>query len=116
MKICTAKFGVNLMPTNDENNLNSLRLKITDVDAEIMKLVAKRLQLARLVGRIKHTQQSPVSNPQVEEQVLATNRKLGNKLKLPTELTRKLTELLIDYAVSEQTPEATRSLPKTPAE
>ena len=82
--------------------LDTLRQKIATIDARVLALVAKRLQLARCVGRYKCQQGIAITDSAVEELILQQNLRAGQALQLPPALVRSLTTLLIAYATRAQ--------------
>lgn len=80
------------------NDLDTLRKKIAAIDAQLLELIAERLQLARHVGQLKRQQRLAMTDNEVEELILQQNLRTGQALQLPEALVRNLTTLLIDYA------------------
>ena len=84
------------------NDLDTLRQKIAAIDARVLELVAKRLQLARHAGQYKCQQRIAITDSAVEELILQQNLRVGQDLQLPSELVHSLTTLLIAYATRVQ--------------
>ena len=84
------------------DELENLRLKITEVTMEILKLVKKRLELARQIGRIKAWRGLPIKDKNAENKLLSRVLKTCEDLKIPPELGEELTRLLIKYSVKIQ--------------
>ena len=82
--------------------LEKLRGGIREVDYQILKLVKKRLQLAREIGEIKRKRGLPVVDSSVEETVIERALMWGRKLDLDQSFTTKLVDLLITEAVRVQ--------------
>lgn len=80
------------------NNLDDVRKEISTLDLQILELVARRMELARQAGRIKLAQHEPITDPEIEQQILAKNWQTGKKLNLAKKLVTDLTTLLIDYS------------------
>lgn len=84
------------------DELLQLRDDISAIDRQILKLIAKRLQLAQRAGKIKFDRHQPIAVADVERQVTDRNRVMAGKLKIPVTLADKLTTLLIDYSTKTQ--------------
>ncbi len=50
--------------------LDRLRGEIEDIDREIVALIARRVQAARAVGRVKRTHELPITDPTREAAVV----------------------------------------------
>ena len=84
------------------DRLLQLRDEIAVIDYQILKLIAKRLQLAQQAGKIKLDRRQPIAVANIERQVIKRNRAIAKELKLPVALVDQLTMLLIDHATKVQ--------------
>ena len=58
------------MAANDKDLLAPWRIKIDDIDQQLLELLAKRAQAALEVGKIKHQLNAPIFRPDRERQVI----------------------------------------------
>ncbi|MEM2839525.1 MAG: prephenate dehydrogenase/arogenate dehydrogenase family protein [Thermoplasmata archaeon] len=93
-----AHRGANL----SENEIDDLRGKIAEIDAELLQLIAERLAVARRIGLHKHAHGLEVRRPDMEKRVLERAEKLAEDLGLPRELVHQLFSALITASVDEQ--------------
>lgn len=84
------------------DELESLRLKINEVTVDIFKLIKKRLELAREIGRIKALKGLPIRDEEAERRLLSTVRKTCEDLKIFPELGEAVAKLLIKYSIRVQ--------------
>lgn len=82
--------------------LKGLRVEVARTDEQIMKLIARRLDLARRVGEIKLKAGLPIQDYNVEKMVLERNLRRARELELPPEIAEDVTRTLIHYAVQVQ--------------
>lgn len=82
--------------------LENLRLKISEITFEILRLVKKRLELAREIGKIKSLKGIPIRNENAEMRILYQVQKVCKDLEIYPELGEELTKLLIKYSVKIQ--------------
>lgn len=82
--------------------LKGLRVEVARTDEQIMKLIARRLDLARRVGEIKLKAGLPIQDYNVEKTVLERNLRRARELELPLEIAEEVTRTLIHYAVQVQ--------------
>ncbi len=85
-----------------ERNMRTLRESVAQIDGEILDLVAKRLLLARRIGRVKRDHGLPVQDFQIERQVVERNRSRAERLGLASPLVDEVTRLLIEHATRVQ--------------
>ena len=83
-------------------SLEELRRGIREVDYQILKLVKKRLQLAKKAGVVKRRAGLPIVDSNVERGVIERALTWSNELGLDREFTVKLIGLLIAEAVQVQ--------------
>lgn len=83
-------------------DLEALRLEIVDVTIEILKLVKKRLELAREAKRIKALKGLPIKDESAERRLLSKVRETCEELNIFPELGEELTKLLIKYSIKIQ--------------
>ena len=82
--------------------LETLRLKISEITTEILRLVKRRLELAREVGKIKALKGIPIKDENAERRLLSSVRKACEDLRIFPELGEELTRLLIKYSIKIQ--------------
>lgn len=85
-----------------EAALHRARLRIAEVDRELMALVAERMRLATAVGEAKRVLGLPVRSFGTEAEVLARYRAAGAAAGLEHEFAEAVALLLIDGAVQRQ--------------
>jgi len=83
-------------------DLNTLRTQITDTDAQILTLLAKRLELTNQVAETKITTHTNVRDPKREEDLLVSLVKRGNKLGLSPHYVTSLFHVIIENSVLNQ--------------
>ncbi|MCF7846340.1 MAG: chorismate-binding protein [Candidatus Peribacteraceae bacterium] len=83
-------------------NLNDLRAKIDATDAEILKLIARRQNLAAEIAAAKRTIGKKVFDPAREKKLLAEKKKLATELGVPTERVEKIFRALFETSRSAQ--------------
>lgn len=84
--------------------LNRNRRAIEAVDAEILSLIGKRMELARAIGRIKCRHRIPLRNFEVEAQVERRLVELAKQSGLGSGVGRDLARFLIDASLEAQAP------------
>lgn len=83
-------------------DLETLRDRIRDIDAEIVRLVAARIETARAVGRAKQQAGVPLLDFEVERQVLDRAAQIAADLGIAAEPVRHVMQTLILTARDEQ--------------
>jgi chorismate mutase/prephenate dehydratase len=71
-------------------NLDELRQQIDDIDVKIVKTIAQRMQLSRLIGKQKLESGKPVEDKSRENRVLEAVVKLAKEEKLDPEEIEKI--------------------------
>ncbi|MGQ0286202.1 bifunctional chorismate mutase/prephenate dehydrogenase [Pasteurellaceae bacterium 22721_9_1] len=66
--------------------LKDIRTEIDHVDRTLLQLIAKRLELVKKVGEIKHQHGLPIYVPEREAEMLAARRQEAEKLGVPADL------------------------------
>ncbi len=84
------------------NELDALRARIQQLDADLMKLVAARMETAKAIGRQKKRDGIPLRDWNVERQVLDRTTRQAQELGLPQLAVRALMQLLIATSRDEQ--------------
>ncbi len=82
--------------------LETLRLKISEITIKILELIKKRLELAKEVGKIKAAEGIPIKDEDAERKILYDVLKACEDLKIFPELGEELTKLLIKYSIKIQ--------------
>ncbi|MEM1654886.1 MAG: prephenate dehydratase [Nitrososphaerota archaeon] len=86
------------------SELDELRRMIDEIDAEILRLIARRVELARRIGGLKWASGLPVADLEREEEVLKRGRELADSLKIDRELTLIALRALIGICRRAQSP------------
>lgn len=86
------------------DELDELRRMIDEVDAEILRLVARRVELARKIGELKKSGGLPVADLEREEDVLRRGGELAEAIKIDRELTLIALRALIGICRRAQSP------------
>ena len=89
---------------NDPANaaLKELRQRLNQVDEEIVRLLAKRLDTVGLIAKEKAGSTQAIRDPEREREVLARVETLAQSLGLSAPLARKIFSEIISYSVSRQ--------------
>ena len=85
-----------------ERSLGTLRSAVARADAEILRLIAHRLELAREIGRHKLERGLPIQDFGIERLVLERNRDRARSLGLGSETADDVSKMLIRHAVRVQ--------------
>ena len=83
-------------------DLESLRKRIADRDAQIAGLIAKRLELAEMVAETKKELDLPIVNPQVEDAVVKRYRDAAERYGIGADSMESLARILISEAVARE--------------
>ena len=83
-------------------DLEALRRRIGEIDAEIVRLVAERIETARTVGRAKQAAGVPLRDFDVERQVLDRAAAAASDLGIHPDAVRQVMQILIAAARDEQ--------------
>ena len=84
------------------DDVEHLRERIRQIDENILRLVAERLEVARTVGRAKRVTGEPLRDYDVERRVLDRAGELATRLDLPTDTVRTVMRSLIAASRAEQ--------------
>jgi len=85
---------------NEEETLESLRNEIDDIDQTIIERLAARMQIVSKVADKKRLDR--VKDNTREKEVMQRLTSLGNELKLPSELVKKIYPIIFEVAVQSQ--------------
>lgn len=91
-----------------DQNLESLRDRIREIDLELVKLAAERVQLARVVGETKRTQKKPVVDYAQERIVLERARRAATARSLDPSVAEDIMAGLIRASVGAQEEDSLR--------
>lgn len=83
-------------------DLPELRRRVGELDKQILKLVADRLETTKAIGEIKQKQGLPIRDFRVEVQVLKRARERAREVGLDENVAEELAELLMKTAVQTQ--------------
>jgi chorismate mutase len=79
-------------------NLEHLRQRIDELNAEIIALFAKRLQVTKEIAKVKKQQNLPVFDPDREEQQRQQLRELAHRHDLSPIVIEEIFALFVDYS------------------
>lgn len=82
--------------------LTSLRNEVRKVDSDIMSLVAKRMEITRMIGEIKKREGIPLANWQVEKEVLEQAGSTAQKMGIEKGFAISIMKQLIDGSRMQQ--------------
>ncbi|QNR25447.1 chorismate mutase [Croceimicrobium hydrocarbonivorans] len=82
--------------------LEELRYQIDKVDAEILKLISRRQELAKAIGPVKYENQATIFQMKRWFKVLENRKAQGLSLDLEDELVHELFQLLHKYSIDTQ--------------
>lgn len=85
---------------NDQ--LESLRKQIDDIDVKIITYLAKRMRIVRKIGKFKKEQRISSFDKKRWEQVLKSNINKGEELGLSKEFINNLLHLIHKYSIGIQ--------------
>lgn len=83
-------------------HLGEMRNRIAEIDADLLRLVAQRLQIAKSIGLEKKQRGVPLRDWEVERRVLDRAARAAGELEIPADLAREVMRVLIDAARAEQ--------------
>ncbi len=78
--------------------LAKLRTEITQLDTQLLTLLAKRLQLVRKIGEYKKMHHLPVRDEKREEEILQNLTKKGENLHISQELIKSIWKSIFQEA------------------
>ena len=78
--------------------LNKLRQRLDEIDEEIVKLLAERFKIVRDIATIKLKLNLPVIDQSREDEVKKRWIELSSKLSIPTQLTLKILDVILQYS------------------
>jgi len=88
--------------TRDDVTLAELRRSLTDLDREVLALVAKRQNVSREIARVKRETGHPTRDYQREREVITAARAAAADLGVPPALAESLMRLLIRSSLTTQ--------------
>ena len=83
-------------------DLESLRKRIADVDAQIAELIARRLELAEMVAETKRESGLPIVDPQVEAKVIQRYRDAAERYSIGADSMESIARMLISEAIARE--------------
>jgi chorismate mutase / prephenate dehydrogenase len=86
----------------NNENLNNLRTIIEDIDENLVSLIAKRVETAEKIGKIKLNLGLPIRNYQVEKNVYHKMQKVAEKFDVDPHLIVSISSMLIENSVKAQ--------------
>jgi chorismate mutase len=97
--------------TGGPEDLDLLRARIEELDAEIVHLLGERFVHVRLLGRWKAMADVPVENPAREAELRALHRQAAERAGLDPALVQRIFEAVLEHSKAEQHAQGRR--PKT---
>ena len=88
--------------SNSNASLKELRQLLNQVDDDMVRLLAKRLETVGLIGKAKADSTQAIRDPEREREVLTRVETLAQSLGLSAPLARKIFSEIISYSVSRQ--------------
>lgn len=85
-----------------EEDLPELRQRVGELDKQILKLIADRLETTKAIGEIKQKKGLPIRDFRVEVQVLKRARERARAVGLDERVAEEISELLMGAAVQTQ--------------
>lgn len=92
----------NAPPHKKWEALEERRDRIGEIDQEIIRLIAERMEVSAEIGALKKQLHLNVRDQQVEQRVLAKATRLAERYHVDPELTKSLINLLIAYSLRRQ--------------
>ncbi|MBW3023246.1 chorismate mutase [Candidatus Woesearchaeota archaeon] len=77
-------------------DIPEIRKAIDAVDKELLAIIAKRMELAAAVGKIKKEKNMQIQDAAREAQIIETKKNLAKKYKLNPEMVEKIFGLLLE--------------------
>ena len=81
------------------NELQNLRQKIDSLDEELLRVLAKRTETVKEIGKLKKAADLPPFDEKRSKEVMEARCVLGKKLGLSPELVQSLFEQILQYSV-----------------
>lgn len=78
--------------------MDPLRDQIDAIDAELVDLIAKRIEVARKIARIKKQEQLPILDGSREEAIKAKVRDLAKAEGISPHVMEEVLQLILDYS------------------
>jgi len=77
-------------------DLTETRKKLNKLDKELIRILSKRMSLAEDVAKFKKVHDMPIRQPEREEEIIQSKRKLAEKLKLNPDFIEKILQIIMD--------------------
>jgi chorismate mutase/prephenate dehydratase len=84
------------------NNIEECREEIDSIDNEILKLLAKRIEMSNKIGQIKRVANLPIHQPDRENALLENIKNQAQELGLPEEYVLELYKLILSQSRNAQ--------------
>ncbi len=85
------------------NSIESLRVEIDDIDAQLLKLLGRRMQCAQGIGAYKKVRNLPIVQIARWQEILNSAIQKGQKLDLSADFVTKFLTAVHDESVRHQT-------------
>jgi chorismate mutase-like protein len=83
-------------------SLNELRKEIDEIDLELLKILAKRVDAVKQIGQVKDVQGIPIVDETRREKLLKAVKEKAKALGISEDFVGKLFEIIHDHAVELQ--------------
>jgi len=72
------------------NPIDNLRKRVSNIDQEIVRLIGKRIELIKEIGKKKKKEKMPLRNLEVEKKVIKNATRVARKLCIPDDLIKSI--------------------------
>lgn len=80
----------------EENGLTQLRKHISQLDEQIIQLIAERQDISRAIGQYKKSNDLPVYDPERERKLNEFHSSICNKLGVSSQMIQNIFNILIE--------------------
>jgi len=85
----------NKMPTQKPSNLKEHRKQINEIDNQILKLLRKRFEISKKIGKYKKQNNLSIKNKKREKQLIQKNKDKAEKLNLKSAFVKIIFRLIL---------------------
>lgn len=76
-------------------SIDEIRKKIDELDTELVKILAKRIELIKKVSDIKKKKNIPIHDPEREKEIIKEKKTIANELNLNPEFIEEIFEIIL---------------------
>jgi chorismate mutase len=84
------------------DKIKDLRLKIDQLDMQVIALLKKRFEISDLIGKIKTKEKLPLIDKERKKQLITSKIEFTRKMGISENFIKKLFSLIHDYSVEIQ--------------